>query len=128
MHYIASVVVGFISTTIGLFFANRTWTFDTYVHPVRGVQHILYSANGAPLEGSKFRLQLGMGTGMGLETDKIHVMTRREGLSGELGRPLSARFMDIPGVQGKKGWVLEENVKYFSNGAGNYILKEGQAE
>ena len=39
VHYITSVVIGFITTTIGLFFANRAWTFDTYVHPVRGITY-----------------------------------------------------------------------------------------
>ena len=47
VHYITSVVIGFITTTIGLFFANRTWTFDTYVHPLRGILYATAVAVGA---------------------------------------------------------------------------------
>ena len=39
VHYVTSVVIGFTTTTAGLFFANRAWTFDAHVHPVRGITY-----------------------------------------------------------------------------------------
>ena len=38
-YYIVSVAVGFITTTAGLFFANRRWTFETSVHPLPGIMY-----------------------------------------------------------------------------------------
>jgi hypothetical protein len=91
----------------------------------RGVQNILYNADGEPLDGSKFRLKLGTGTGMAIETDTIQVMTSDR---SELGRPLTAKFAAIPGnSDGRSGWILEENVRHFSNSAGERLLKR-QAE
>ena len=38
-YYIVSVAFGFITTTAGLFFANRKWTFDSSVHPLPGIMY-----------------------------------------------------------------------------------------
>ena len=38
-HYVLSVAFGFITTTAGLFFANRKWTFASTVHPLPGIAY-----------------------------------------------------------------------------------------
>ncbi|MDO8514484.1 MAG: GtrA family protein [bacterium] len=40
-YYVASVVIGFTTTTVALFFANRTWTFGKNVHPLRAIYAVL---------------------------------------------------------------------------------------
>jgi len=69
-HYVFSVSFGFITTTAGLFFANRKWTFISTVHPLPGVMY----ATGVAVVGLVIITAI---TYIGVEYSDLHYIVAR---------------------------------------------------